>query len=261
MTDGNHGNQRFGGRWRCQQLTIYYVFSCWAAAHPVPSNGLSGTGIMLYVGGNTMHCNFWCGHFAMLLPWHSPVCFAHDNHVKNCSGTIVTGKLSRIDTWFKIAHMTSGFASDICVCVQVCPRKSSIIYGISTTLKILPSTTSIHHFIIIRWHTSYTNRKWCRGDCIYKSMTEDESSQQPQEKHSLVVSQGLEDFCQQLPLWLWLCGNQPSKLASKVPFCDYCTIQRHVCSRCVLPQNELILSFAISESSSQISLRQKTQPP
>lgn len=73
MTDGNHGNQRFGGRWRCQQLTIYHVFSCWAAAHPVPSSGLSGTGIMLYVGGNTMHCNFWCGHFAMLLPWHSAV--------------------------------------------------------------------------------------------------------------------------------------------------------------------------------------------
>lgn len=21
-----------------------------------------GTGIMLYVGSNSMHCNFWCGH-------------------------------------------------------------------------------------------------------------------------------------------------------------------------------------------------------
>lgn len=99
------------------------------------------------------------------------------------------------------------------------------------------------------------------GIGIYESMTEDESSQKPQEKHSLVVSPGLEDFCQQLPLWLWLCSNQPFKLASKVPVCDYCIMQRHVWSRFVLPENEFVLtrSLAISKSSSQTSLRQKTK--
>ena len=87
---------------------------------------------------------WWQYHALQLLVWSLCHAFAmafrnvlHKIHVKTCSGTLVTGKLSRIDTWFKIAHMTSRFASDICVCVQVCPRKSSIIYGISTTLKDL----------------------------------------------------------------------------------------------------------------------------
>lgn len=126
-----NGNQRFGGHWRCHQLTIYYVFSCWAAANPVPSNGLSGTGIMLYVGGNTMHCNFWCGRFAMLLPGHGafrkpPM---QNCNAKNCPGKNVKslqkiGKWSRIDTWFKIVYMTSRFASDICVCASVPAKKN-----------------------------------------------------------------------------------------------------------------------------------------
>ena len=184
----------------------------------------------------------------------------HKIHVKNCSGTIVT----IVKNWYMVQNCSYDF--------QVCLRYLCLCSSVPA--KIFDYIWNFHNFerscqVRLPYTTSLSldgtppTESDAQGIGIYKSMTEDESSQQPQEKHSLVVPRGLEDFCQQLPLWLWLCGNQPFKLASKVPVCDYCIMQRHVWGRFVLPQKEFVLarSLAISKSSSQTSLRQKTQPP